>query len=468
MRYFPIFLDLQGQAVLVVGGGTVAERKIRLLLKAGAMVQVVAGTINENLRELAAREKIDWTATAYDPVQLEGTRLVYAATSDRDLNARVHRDADRKGIPVNVVDDLEHCRFITPAIVDRAPLQIAISTSGSAPVLARTIRNWLEQLLPAGIANVATAAGRLRPYVNKRLGAGERRKFWDRLFTHQRLQDWSELNADEIGLKIQRTVNAEQTLPAKGKVYLVGAGPGRPDLLTVRAMQLLGQADIILHDKLVPDEILDLARRDAEFLDVGKRAGSCHRTQQQVNALMVKLARSGRQVVRLKGGDPFIFGRGGEEMQQLEENGIECEVVPGITAAAGCASAARIPLTHRDHAQALSLVTGHLAGKNSTLDWHSLAGQGKTVVVYMGVGQAAHIRKQLLESGIDAELPVALVADGTREDQQVVTGDVDSLPALARSMKSGAAGLLIIGEVARFAGEAVDIGVMVGGLRNVA
>ncbi len=461
MRYFPIFLDLLNQPVLVVGGGNVAERKIRLLLKAGAQVNIAAQALNAGTAQMACHSSVSWSAKEYHPALLQGARLVYAATDDKALNRRVYADAERLGIAVNVVDDIDHCRFITPAIVDRSPLQIAISSSGTAPVLARRIRGWLERLLPTGIANVAEAAGRLRPWINARLPLRQRRRFWDRLLSRQRLLRWSELTTAEIESRIRQALATTGSCTLEGKVYLVGAGPGHPDLLTVRALQLLGQADVILYDKLVPEEILDLARRDADRVDVGKRAGTCLQTQDRTNELMLELARSGKQVIRLKSGDPFIFGRGGEEMAYLEAHGIECEVVPGITAAAGCAAAARIPLTHRDHAQVLSLVTGHTAAQVDSPDWRGLAGKGRTVVVYMGVKQAEHIRRQLLDCGIAAKFPVALVANGTRADQQVLKGDVGTLPQLAARMQPGSAGLLVIGEVARFAAQASDLDAVV-------
>ena len=274
--------------------------------------------------------------------------------------------------------------------------------------------------------------------------------------SRQHLLRWSGLTTAEIESRIRQALDTTGQGTQEGKVYLVGAGPGHPDLLTVRALQLLGQADVILYDKLIPGEILDLARRDADRMDVGKRAGTCLQTQDRINELMLKLARCGKQVIRLKGGDPFIFGRGGEEMEYLKAHGIECEVVPGITAAAGCAASARIPLTHRDHAQVLSLVTGHTSAQVDSPDWRGLAGKGRTVVVYMGVKQAEHIQRQLLDSGIAVEFPVALVANGTRADQQVLKGDVGSLPQLAARLQPGSIGLLVIGEVAHFAACASD------------
>lgn len=451
MRYFPVFLNLAGQQVLVVGGGRVAERKIRLLHSSGAEILIAAGQLGRGTRALLKHSNITWTAHDYRPELLPGKRLVFAATDDAILNRQVFTDAEQLGIAVNVVDDLEHCRFISPAVVDRSPIQIAISSSGSAPVLARRIRSWLEQMLPDSTAAAATAAGRLRSSLNTRWTMGQRRQFWDRLFTRRQLVQWSGQGADAIEAEMRAQVNLEDAGRQVGKVYLVGAGPGNPDLLTVRALRLLGQADVILHDQLVPEEILQLARRDADRIDVGKRAGKRSERQHNINALMHGLAADGKLVVRLKGGDPFIFGRGGEELDYLRARGIEVEVVPGISAALGCAAQAGIPLSHRDHAQVVSLVTGHSAADGGVPGWHDLAGPGRTVAVYMGLNQAAHIREQLLAAGISKHLPAALVVNGTRPDQQVFAGTVDELPQLADRAAAGAPGLLIIGAVARYA-----------------
>lgn len=448
MRYFPLFMDLHEQPVLVIGAGNVAARKIRLLRKAGARIRVVARTLNATVDSWRAEGSIEWISKQYRPGQLNGVRLVYAASDDVDLNLRVHADAEASGIPVNVVDDRRHCRFITPAIVDRSPLQIAISSGGTSPVLARRIRAWIERLLPVGIGRIAEAAGRFRYQAATAMPLEQRRRFWDALLSRGRILQWSNRSPRAIEDGIRRALNTPETFQTQGIVYLVGAGPGRPDLLTVRALQVLGQADVILHDKLVPVEILDLARRDADFIDVGKRAGSHHASQQQINRLMVKQSRLGKQVVRLKGGDAFVFGRGGEEMEYLQSHGIDYEVVPGVTAAIACAAYAGIPLTHRNHAQSLSFVTGHVAAHSKAPDWHHLAGKGRTVAVYMGVKQANRLRRQLLAAGLDGSLPVALVADGTRQWQQVLHGTINELPAMSSQLIKGAPALFIIGEVA--------------------
>lgn len=453
MRYFPLFMDLQDQPVLVIGAGKVAERKIRLLCEAGAAVNVLAATLNATVEDWRHDGRIKWIGSRYQPAQLDGVRLVFAASDDTELNLSVYADAEARGIPVNVVDDRRHCRFITPAMIDRSPLQIAISSAGTSPVMARRIRAWIELLLPLGIGKIAAAAGKFRNRAATLLPLEQRRSFWDSLLSRGKILQWSNLSQTAIEDSIREALATQQkhdTLnsPTSGKVYLVGAGPGRPDLLTIRALQVLGQADVILHDKLVPREILDMARRDADFIDVGKRTGTPQQSQQQINRLLAQQAQLGKQVVRLKGGDAFIFGRGGEELEYLQYRGIEYEVVPGITAAIGCAAYAGIPLTHRDHAQTLSFVTGHVSSDSRAPDWHQLAGTGRTAVIYMGVKQAVEIRRQLLTAGLDSKLPVALVANGTRPNQQVLHGTISELPTLARKLPKGAPGLFVIGEVA--------------------
>jgi uroporphyrin-III C-methyltransferase/precorrin-2 dehydrogenase/sirohydrochlorin ferrochelatase len=456
MRYFPLFLDLDGQDVLVVGGGAVAERKIRLLLQAGASVHVVAAVLNKTLRRWAAAGRMTHIARAFDPQLLDGKRLVFAATDDRGLNRSVFHAAEARQLPVNVVDDAAHCRFISPAVIDRGPLQIALSTGGAAPVLARLLRGRLEALLPSGMGRVAGAAQQLRSRVKRLLPQAARRAFWESVMTDANLARWPGLDTAGIRAEMYRALRAFRrgraaaSGLAPGRVFIVGAGPGNPDLLTLRALQLLGQADVILHDRLVPEAILDLARRDADRVDVGKAPGAHHRGQREIERLMVSEARAGRVVVRLKGGDPFVFGRGGEEVEALRAAGIDYEVVPGITAATACAAFAGIPLTHRDVAQSLTLVTGHLAtgGAAAGIDWARLAGPGRTVAVYMGVQQAAHIRGELLKVGLAPDFPAALVVDGSREGQQVLTGTIGQLPELAAAAAAGHPGLLIIGQVA--------------------
>lgn len=447
MRYFPLFMDIQDEPVLVVGGGAVAERKVVLLRKAGARVQLVAKTLNPALLTAVDGSGVEWIAHEFRPAQLDGPRLVFAATDDAELNARVHAEAEARRLPVNVVDDREHCRFITPAIVDRDPVQVAISSAGASPVLARRIRGWIEALLPQGLGKVAAAAGRLRDRAAQ-LPLPERRRAWDRLLDRGQVHALGALPAKDIERRLKKGLDQAARKPLPGKVVLVGAGPGRADLLTLRALQALGQADVILHDRLVSPEILDLARRDADFIDVGKRCGGHATRQESIHELMVEHASQGRQVVRLKGGDPFVFGRGGEELEHLRAHGIDYEVVPGVTAAIGCAAFAGIPLTHRDHAHAVTLITGHTPEGGREPDWQALAGEGRTLAVYMGAQRAAELKDKLLESGLPADLPVALVADGTRDTQTTLHGHLDQLPDLAARAPRGAPALLVIGEVA--------------------
>jgi len=461
MRYFPVFMDLWDQPVVLVGAGSVAERKARLLLKAGARLRLVARELNPQFSRWLEAGTVQHLASEYQAAVLHDARLVFAATSDGALNRRVFSDAEALGIPANVVDDRAHCRFISPALVDRSPVQIAISTGGCSPVLARRIRSWIETILPLGLGRVAEAASGLRSEVNRRLPRAQHRSFWERLLSERQLRSWALQSGSDIEHRmrkeLEQAANADKRRkPAAGRVYLVGAGPGRADLLTLRALQVLAQADVVLHDSLVSEAVLDLVRRDADRIDVGKRAGRHRHDQQEIHDLLAREASKGRIVVRLKGGDSFIFGRGGEELEHLHALGIDYEVVPGVTAATGCAAFAGIPLTHRDHAQALTLVTGHRgeatgvkpAGREVPVDWAGIAGPGRTVVVYMGVRKAAAIRGELLQAGVDAELPVALVVNGTLDSQRVLHGTVDGLPQLAARAGADAPGLLIIGQVA--------------------
>jgi uroporphyrin-III C-methyltransferase/precorrin-2 dehydrogenase/sirohydrochlorin ferrochelatase len=392
---------------------------------------------------------------------------VFAATGDAALNRAVYVDAEARRVPVNVVDDSKHCRFISPAVVDRGPLQIAIATGGASPVLARRLRSRLEAALPAGLGRVADAAQQLRERVRRLLPAAARRPFWESVMSDANLARWSGMRLGHVRREMERALSqfrrhGRTAAQGGGQVFIVGAGPGNPDLLTLRALQVLGVADVILHDRLVPEAILELARRDAERVDVGKAAGAHRCGQRDIERLMVSEARKGRTVVRLKGGDPFVFGRGGEEIEALRAAGVEYEVVPGITAATACAAYAGIPLTHRDHAQALILVTGHAAAEKPAngsaagdgaeagrgLEWAGLAGPGRTLVVYMGVRQAARIRDELLAAGLGEDFPAALVVNGSRDDQQVLSGTIGRLPEMAAAAPAGVPGLLIIGQVA--------------------
>lgn len=455
MEYFPIFLRLAGEPALIVGGGEVAARKVDLLLRAGATVSVVAPELTDALAERARAGQIEYLAEEFRPEMLDGKRLVIAATDKHSVNAWVAHQAERRNIPVNVVDDRELSRFIVPAIVDRSPVVVAVGSSGDAPVLTRRLREKLESFLPQRLGLLAKLAGSLRSSVKARIESGAaRRRFWERFFDGAIAADVLAGRADpdsaEIRSRIERAVHgASDSQAAPGEVVLVGAGPGDPGLLTLRALRALQNADVVLYDRLVSNEVLDLARRDAQRVYVGKAPGSTHVSQEQINDLLVDLAKQGKRVCRLKGGDPFIFGRGGEELEALARAGIRFEVVPGVTAAAGCAAYAGIPLTHRDHAQALTFVTGHCKGETDKVDWELLARPGQTSVFYMGLGHLDYILGKLREHGVPAERSAAIVEEGTRAKQRVIAGTLADLADRVRAAGVEPPALLIVGEVTR-------------------
>jgi uroporphyrin-III C-methyltransferase / precorrin-2 dehydrogenase / sirohydrochlorin ferrochelatase len=455
MDYFPIFLRLANEPVLVVGGGEVAARKIDLLLRTRASVTVVAPELTEVLAQKAQGGEIQYIRAEFHPELLDGKRLVIAATNKRSVNAWVAHQAERRNIPVNVVDDRELSRFIVPAIVDRSPVVVAVGSSGDAPVLTRRLREKLEAFLPQHLGSLAKLAGSLRSGVKNRIkNAGTRRRFWENFFDGEIASDVLagrlDANSSEARARLEHSLQqvAGDTKP-EGEVVLVGAGPGDPGLLTLRGLRALQNADVVLHDRLVSAEVLDLARRDAQRIYVGKAAGSAHVSQEQINDLLVRLAKDGKRVCRLKGGDPFIFGRGGEELEALAAEGIRFEVVPGITAAAGCAAYAGIPLTHRDYAQALTFVTGHCKGETDKVDWELLARPGQTSVFYMGLGHLDNIVARMCEHGVPAERAAAVIEEGTRAQQRVVTGSLADLADKVRAAGIQSPALLIVGEVTR-------------------
>jgi uroporphyrin-III C-methyltransferase/precorrin-2 dehydrogenase/sirohydrochlorin ferrochelatase len=455
MDYFPIFLRLTGEPVLVVGGGEVAARKIDLLLRTGARVTVVSPELIDALAQKVVAGELEYVAEEFRPELLDGKRLAIAATDKHAINAWVAHQAERRNIPVNVVDDRELSRFIVPAIVDRSPVVVAVGSSGDAPVLTRRLREKLESFLPSQLGALAKLAGSLRSLVKQRVeNSGTRRRFWENFFDGEIASDVLagrvDASSEQTRTRFDEALqNAAGTPTAAGEVVLVGAGPGDPGLLTIRALRALQNADVVLYDRLVSDEIVDLARRDAQRIYVGKAAGSAHVSQEQINALLVRLAKEGRRVCRLKGGDPFIFGRGGEELEALAAEGIRFEVVPGITAAAGCAAYAGIPLTHRDHAQALTFVTGHCKGETDKVDWALLARPGQTCVFYMGLGHLENILAKLQEHGVPAERGAAVIEEGTRAEQRVVTGTVADLAGKVREANVQSPALLIVGDVTR-------------------
>ena len=444
MNYFPAFLDLDGRRCLIVGGGEVAARKARLLHSAGAELTVVAPRLAATMEQLVRSTGMRWQAREFDDADVAGHWLVVSATGVPDVERRVADVAAEARVFCNSVDNMSQCSFITPAIVDRSPLVVAVSSGSAAPVLARQVRARIEALLPVGLGRIARIAGEWRDRVREKLASlAERRAFWERFFEAAVTGDAADA-ADLIPAML------ESAPPVQGEAWLVGAGPGDPELLTLAAMHCLQHADVIVHDRLVSGEILALARRDAEMLSVGKTAGCKANSQESINAMLVELVASGKRVCRLKGGDPFIFGRGGEETQALQDAGLRYRVVPGITAAAGCAAAAGIPLTHRDAAQSVVFVTAHGKDSIDTLDWPSLARDRQTLAVYMGVRRFPELVTHLVAHGRPASTPIALVERGTTSEQRIVRGTLGQLNMLAEAHHIAAPAMLFIGEVARF------------------
>ncbi len=450
MDYLPIFLKLDGRACAVIGGGEVAARKVGLLLDAGAQVTVTAPTLCEALAELARSGRIVHRAREFDADALDGATVAIAATDERAVNAEVSRLAQGRRIPVNVVDDPELCSFILPAIVDRSPVVVAVSTGGSTPVLARLLRARLETLIPAAYGELATLAQRFRDRVKGALPQPQRRPFWERVLTGPIAELVFSGRLPQAERALARAIDdAAHRGPPEGEVYLVGAGPGNPELLTFAALRLMQQADVVLHDALVSPEVMELCRRDAERIYVGKQRANHAMRQEEINALLVKLAKEGRRVLRLKGGDPYVFGRGGEEIETLAASGVRFRVVPGITAACGVAAYAGIPLTHRDYAQSCVLVTGHLKDGTMNLDWHGLARPRQTVVVYMGLLGLAQLCERLVEHGMPTDMPAAVVQQATLPQQRVVTGTLADLAERVEAAGLRPPTLVVVGDVVR-------------------
>ena len=451
MKLYPLFADLRGRAVLVVGGGVVAERKVAALLEAHAAVKVAAPVLSSVLTEWADAGRIAVHRGGFVDTLMDEVWLVIAATSDKALNARVAALGEARRVFVNVVDDAALSHFHVPAVIDRSPVTVAISSAGEAPMLARLLRERLEGWLDHALGPFAALLGRMRGVIRARhRDPTVRRRFYERVLSGPVLDR----------LRAGRTGEAEQWIheallgqppSAAGEVILVGAGPGDPGLLTLRGLRALNEADVILHDRLVSNEVLALARRDAERIEVGKEAGNHHATQDTIHALMLRHAREGKRVVRLKGGDPFVFGRGGEELEVLREHGIAYQVVPGITAALACAAYAGVPLTHRHYASSVRLITAHSQMSNDALDWRALAQERQTLAVYMGVGELKNLQARLLEHGRAGHTPFALVENGSRKAQRVVIGTLDQLDQRARQYAVCSPALLILGEVAALA-----------------
>jgi len=452
MKLFPLFADLTGRRVLVVGAGDVAERKVKSLLSCGARVTVGAPRINAELEQLGAKGQIALITQRFDAQWLSDVWLVVAATDDRELNRRIAELANDRRLFINVVDDPALSSFQVPSIVDRAPLTIAISSAGSAPVLARRVRERIESLFDATLGSLAELAARYRPAIRAaRPELRGRREFYDWLLDGPVAAALRSQRPEEAETLLQAILQQAQQ-KAEGKVILVGAGPGDAGLLTLKALRALNEADVILYDRLVDQQILDLARRDATQIAVGKRPGEDHdATQARIHQLMLAHTSQGSLVVRLKGGDAFVFGRGGEELQFLQQQGISYEVVPGITAALACAAYAGIPLTHRDYAQSVRLVTAHCRPDNHVEDWASLAREKQTLAFYMGVSQLDWLSTQLMRHGRSGDTPFAIIENGTRSNQRVVHGALKDLARLGREHDIKAPSMLLIGEVTALA-----------------
>ena len=428
MEFLPVFLNVRGEPCLVVGTGRVASRKAALLRRAGAQVTMTTEFREDELGRYA---------------------LAIAATSDQGVNRAVAAAARARRIPVNVVDQPELCSFIMPSIIERAPLVVAVSSGGASPVLARILRARLESMIPAAYGRLAALAGEFRDRVKARFSESQRRRFWERALQGPIAELVLAGRDAEARKALAAAIDDTRLAYSGGEVALVGAGPGDPDLLTFRALRLMQQADVVVYDRLVSKPILDLVRTEAERIYAGKERAKHALPQDDINALLARLAKEGKRVVRLKGGDPFIFGRGGEEIDTLAGEGIPFQVVPGITAAAGCASYAGIPLTHRDHAQSVVFVTGHLQDGSLDLNWRALAQPGQTIVFYMGLLALGQLCGRLVEHGLPAATPAALVQAGTTPQQRVLTGTLETLPGIVQASDVKAPTLIIIGEVVR-------------------
>ena len=449
MEYFPVFLSIQSRRCLIVGGGEIARRKAEALVRAGAAVDVVAPEIDATLATLALQSGGSVTEREFTPGDLDGTWLAVAATDQEAVNRLVSVEAGRRDIPVNVVDRPELCTYIVPSIVDRSPLVIALSSGGASPVLLRLLRERLERMFPAAFGELAQLAGSVRDRVRDAVRDPDgRRRFWERVLEGPVADAAVSGRMDRARQLLDEAIaGGASAADSGGEVWLVGAGPGDPDLLTLKALRLMQRADVVLYDNLVSPPILDLVRRDAERIYVGKRRALHTVRQENINDLLLEHARAGRRVLRLKGGDPFLFGRGGEEIARLGAEGIPFQVVPGITAANGCAAYAGIPLTHRDHAQSVRFVTGHLRDDRVNLNWPELAEPGQTLVVYMGLIGLDEICRELVNHGRTPTTPVALIERGTLPEQRVITGDLTSIGAKVQAAEVRAPTLLIIGEV---------------------
>jgi uroporphyrin-III C-methyltransferase/precorrin-2 dehydrogenase/sirohydrochlorin ferrochelatase len=452
MDFLPIFLNIRERACLVVGGGSVAERKVSLLLDAGARVTVVSSGLCDSLKEQSEQGIIDYRQGEFSEDDLQGKALIIAATDDREVNESIASWANQHNVPVNVVDNPDSGSFIMPSIIDRSPVQIAVSTGGSSPVLARTLRSKLESMIPSAYGRLGTLMEEFRDKAKQVFSSvDERRYFWEKILSgpivEMVMAGQDDRARDSLEQEFADAKNHQQH--KTGEVYLVGAGPGDPDLLTFRALRLMQQSDVVVYDRLVSKQILDLVRRDAERIYVGKERSNHAVPQEDINQLLARLGKEGKKVCRLKGGDPFIFGRGGEEIDTLMQQKVAFQVVPAVTAASGAASYAGIPLTHRDYSQSVVFATGHLKDGSMNLNWEGLAQPNQTIVFYMGLQGLEIICRELIAHGMPSDTPIALVQKATTPEQKVVTGILESMPETVKNSGIKPPTLIIVGNVVK-------------------
>jgi len=449
--YLPVFLNVKGKRALVVGGGTLAARKADLLARAGCDLTVVATALNDDLARVVREYRIEHKTTELSADDLKGCVVAFGASSDTAVNRKLHDLATAAGILVNISDTTDLCDFIMPAVLDRSPLLIAIASGGTTPLLTRMLKARFETSIPAAYGRLAEFAGSYRQKVKDSIpNMTRRRRFWEEMIDGpiaEHLFSGQEEQATALMESLLDEAASDSDRPPRGEVYLVGTGPGDPDLLTFRALRLMQQADVVLYDRLIGEGILDLVRRDASRIYVGKMKKEHTLPQEEISEMMIRLAKEGKRVLRLKGGDPFVFGRGGEEIASLADNGVTFQVIPGVTAANGCAAYAGIPLTHRDHAQGFVVVTGHEKDGQLNLNWDSLIQPRQTVVIYMGLTSLSTITEGFLGHGADPATPAAVIENGTRRGQRVIAGTLESLPGKSLEAKITSPALIIVGSV---------------------
>ena len=451
MDHLPVFLNVKGKRALVVGGGTLAARKADMLVRAGCDLTLVTPEMNDDLARVVQEHQIKHKQSELTADDVSDCVIVFGASADESVNLKLHGLAKAAGILVNISDTTDLCDFIMPAIVDRSPMLIAVSSGGATPLLTRMLKARFETTVPAAYGRLAEFAGSYRDRVKDSIpNMTRRRRFWETMIDGpiaEHLFSGQEEEATALMESLLAEAASAGDQPPRGEVYLVGTGPGDPDLLTFRALRLMQQADVVLYDRLIGDGILNLVRRDASRIYVGKMKKDHSVPQEEIGEMLIRLAQEGKRVLRLKGGDPFVFGRGGEEIETLAENGINFQVIPGVTAANGCATYAGIPLTHRDHAQGYVVVTGHEKDGELNLNWDSLIQPRQTVVIYMGLTSLGTITAGFLSHGADPETPAAVIENGTRAGQRVITGTLATLLAKATAAAIKSPALIIVGSV---------------------